>query len=88
MRAEITLQPAHVAIIGLLVYVIGYDVCARDGETISDGFDRLLIRHRVATELVCLAFYLHVANHVPQKLDPLHWAFLGARRLTFWWQGR
>lgn len=85
---EVVLHPADIAIIGLLLYVVGYDCCARDGETISEGVDRLLLRHRWLTETVCAALYLHVSNHIPDRLDPLHWGFLVARRVTFWWQGR
>lgn len=87
-RMTIILQPSDVAILLLLLYVFGYDCSAPPGQTISEGVDRLLLRHRWTTELVCATLYLHVSNKVPERYDPVHWLFLGARRLTFWWQGR
>ena len=82
------LEPSDIAIGLLIAYVLAYDCCAREGQTISEGVDRLLLRHRWTTELACAALYLHVSNKVPERCDPIHWLFLAARRVTFWWQGR
>lgn len=74
------MTPAGKAIAALLGGVALYDACCVEGETISEGVDRLLISHPITTELVMLALYLHVANKIPDdRADPIHWLFLAAR---------
>lgn len=74
------MRPAHKAICVLLAGIALYDWLCADGETISEGVDALLEQHPLATELVALTLYLHVANKIPDdRADPIHWLFLAAR---------
>lgn len=73
------MRPGAKAICVLLAGVGLYDVLCDDGETISEVLDDLLVDHRIATEAVLLALYLHCSNRVPSELDALHWLFLAAR---------
>lgn len=73
------MTPAGKAIAVLLGGVALWDALCDDGQTISEGCDRLLETHPIATELVMLALYLHCANRVPESADPIHWLFVAAR---------
>lgn len=73
------MRPAAKAICALLGGVAAWDVLCEDGETISEGLDGLLADHRIATETILLALYLHCSNRVPNELDAVHWLFVAAR---------
>ena len=73
------MTPAGKAIIALLGGVAVYDSLCPDGETISEGCDRLLETQPLLTELVMLSLYLHCSNRCPEQFDPIHWLFLAAR---------
>ena len=63
----------------LAAYVIGYNVCARDDEMLSEAADRYMMRHPWMTRVVALLIAMHVTNAVPDKFDPIHWLFWGKR---------
>lgn len=62
--------------LGLAGYVLAWNACCRDGETLSEAADDW---NPVAASLGALIFGAHVANRVPERLDIIHWAHLGIR---------
>jgi hypothetical protein len=71
----VKLQPRDYACIAVGVGVVVYDLLAQPKQTISDAADAYLAAAPVAAELVMLAVYLHVANKLPARVDPIHLAF-------------
>lgn len=63
---------ANYAWAALAAGIIAYDVLAPDGETLSEGVDRALERHPVATLATIGTVALHLANILPPAIDPLH----------------
>ncbi|QBP29687.1 hypothetical protein SEA_TYPHA_30 [Mycobacterium phage Typha] len=78
------MRPADCMWVGLAAYVVGCNVCAcaRGTEMLSEAADRYLAGNRWVTELVMLSVYAHVSNRVPDRYDPIHWGFLGVKRLV------
>lgn len=58
-----------------------YAAAHAPGELLSEGVDRYLQSHPRLTRIVIAALALHLANGVPDELDPVHWAFVGMRKL-------
>lgn len=80
------LQAADKAWLVLLAYVLGYNLSAHKGQTLSEGCDRYLAGHRWATEAALGLLYAHLSNRVPPRYDPIHLVFagaFGARRLLY-----
>ncbi|OBJ50623.1 DUF7427 family protein [Mycobacterium asiaticum] len=74
------MRPAHKALVALASGALTYNLLADDHETISEGVDELLTTHPVLTRAVIAMLALHLANAVAEKADPVHWAFMVARR--------
>lgn len=66
--------PSKVAVIGTLAGVALWDVFCKDGETWSEGVDRFIEKHPVATPLAIGYTALHLANMLPERLDLFHQA--------------
>lgn len=75
------MRPADWAWIALGVGVLAYDLAAPDGETLSEGADRYMQHHKWITRSVGIGLVAHVCNMVEPKYDPIHWAFVGMRKL-------
>lgn len=75
------MQPRDYACLALGVGVGTWDLLAPPKQTISEAADDYLQRRRAATEVGLLVLYLHVANKLPQRLDPVHGMFVGLRAL-------
>lgn len=78
------LQPEDYACLALAVGVVGWNVCAPPGHTISEGCDRYLAANRVVTELVLASLYLHVSNRIPNRFDPIHHLFVATQAPRRW----
>lgn len=74
------MRPAHKALAAVTAAVVGYNIAAADGETISEGVDALLELHPVLTRATITLLALHLANAIAAQADPLHLAFQLARR--------
>ncbi len=75
------MQPRDYACLALATGVVTWDLLAPAEQTISEAADDYLVRRRAATEVGLLVLYLHVANKLPQRLDPIHGMFVGLRAL-------
>lgn len=71
------MKPADRAWCVLATGVVAYDLCARDGETLSDGAGRY---PRLPRSLVVAVLALHLLKVVPDRYDPLHWLFVTVKR--------
>ncbi len=60
------------AVLGIGVIV--YEVCAPEGQLLSEVVDGALLRHPVLTRLGVVLLALHLLNGLPNKLDPVHQA--------------
>jgi hypothetical protein len=66
--------------IGGAVIALAHNITAEDGDTLSEAMDDWIFAHPVLTRAVIVVFALHLANAVKQQADPVHWAFVVARR--------
>lgn len=74
-----TLSPADIAWLALAIGIISYEFAAPDGELLSEGWDRYLVRFPVAARLVPVVLTLHVINVLPRGVDPVSRLFDLAR---------
>jgi hypothetical protein len=77
-----TLTPADRAWIVLGLGVFGYDVACGEGETMSEGADRYMLRHPWLVRGVAFALASHVCNLVPDRYDVVHQMFVAVRRVS------
>lgn len=52
--------------------VVAYELVAPDGQLLSEGIDRALIRWPVATRVGVALVACHLLNLIPTRVDPLH----------------
>lgn len=71
-KTKIEHLPSKLAIAGLIGGVALYDIKCPRGETISEGVDRLLEKHKLATLGVIAVTALHLGNVLPDRYDPIH----------------
>jgi hypothetical protein len=59
--------------LGLGAYVVVTEVCAPEGELLSQAVDRWLEKHpaRTVSALTIAGIALHLLNLLPEKYDPL-----------------
>jgi hypothetical protein len=67
VRPEITAKRGWMAIGAL---VLAYEMAAPPGELLSEGVDAALETHPYLTTLAIGAVALHLANVLPEKIDP------------------
>ena len=58
--------------IALAIVVVGYEILAAPGELLSEAVDRFLARHPLATRAAIITVALHLANALPDRVDPIH----------------
>lgn len=63
---------SKLAIAGLIGGVALYDIKCPKGETISEGVDRLMEKHKLATLGVIAITAAHLGNILPDRYDPIH----------------
>ena len=61
--------------------VLGYDILCEEGQTLSEGADAMMLRHPWAVRVTAFVLAAHVCNLVKSDYDPVHWMFVGMRRL-------
>jgi hypothetical protein len=62
--------------------VMAVEVTAGEGELLSEAVDRYLVSRPWLTRAVVAMLALHVANVLPQRLDPIHGGFVAIRRVN------
>lgn len=76
------MRPAHKALLCLGAGVVVYNVViAPDGETISEGFDELLIKYPLLTRIGIMVVAHHLANELAPQADPIGLGFVALRAL-------
>ena len=73
------MRPSSKAWAALAAYVIIYNLSAPEGEMLSERCDRWQEARPWLTRAVITLVAVHLANGVPQSIDPVHWVFLAAR---------
>lgn len=63
-------EPAKYAWVAIGASVLAYDLLCPEGQTLSEGVDKALEKHPVATTLAIGVTALHLLNRLPAKLDP------------------
>ena len=63
-------SPATYAWAAIGAGVLAYEMVCPEGETLSEGVDRALSKHKLITTLAVGATALHLLNKLPEKLDP------------------
>lgn len=68
--------PSKLAIAGIGAGVIAYDMLCPEGETISEGCDRIMESRigKVALHALAWSIAAHVTNTVPERWDWVHHA--------------
>jgi hypothetical protein len=61
--------------------VLGHNITAEDGDTLSEWVDGWLEKHPLLTRAVISVVALHLANALPPRYDLVHLAFVRARCL-------
>lgn len=56
----------------LTIGVMVYELHAPQGQLLSEGIDRALIRYPNLTRFIVTIVALHLLNLIPQRIDPLH----------------
>lgn len=59
--------------------ILAYELAAVPDELMSDAADRWMVRHPWLVRAVAFTVAAHVANTIPNTLDPLHWLFRAKR---------
>jgi hypothetical protein len=75
------MRPSDRAWVALAGAVLVYEIAAGEDELLSNAADRWMLTHPWTTRLGVAAVALHLANAVPERLDPLHWLFSVKRLL-------
>lgn len=52
--------------------VLTYEVIAPDGQLLSEGIDRALEKHPIATRIGVGLVAMHLLNLIPDRVDPVH----------------
>lgn len=66
-----SLRPADYAWMTLIAGVVAWEALAPQGELLSEGVDRQLLRHPILTRTVILLTAAHLLNALERK--PLKW---------------
>lgn len=53
--------------------VLVYEVLCAEGELLSEGVDKAIDKHPILTRAAVLIVAGHLANLIPQSVDPIHW---------------
>lgn len=69
IKPEITAKRGWLAVGAV---VLGHELLCADGHTLSEGVDKALEKHPVATTLAVGTVALHLLNVLPERLDPIH----------------
>jgi len=56
----------------LAAAVIAYEVLAPEGQLLSEGVDRALLKYPTLTRIGIALVACHLVNAIPDRYDPLH----------------
>lgn len=59
----------------LTASTIAYDLLCAPGGTVSEAVDGIIEKHPIATRVAIGTVALHLANAIPEQLDPISRAF-------------
>lgn len=59
--------------------VVGHNISADDGDTLSEAVDGWIVTHPWLTRVIIAVIALHLANAVSSRIDPVHLVFVGVR---------
>jgi hypothetical protein len=62
-----------------------YDLFAREGQTLSEGFDHYIQARPRVTRIVTISLVAHLINLVPERYDPLSRTYLLLKRRKVKW---
>jgi len=65
-------EPSTKAWAGILSCAALYEVLAPEGQLLSEGVDRAIEKHKLLTLGAIAVTAGHLANVIPEKLDPYH----------------
>lgn len=74
------MRPSGKAWLALGAGIGTYNVLCPDGETLSEGADDAMVRHRWLVLWAAFTLVGHVCNLVNPRYDLLHWVFVIARK--------
>lgn len=74
------MTPSVRAWLVLTAGIVGWDIVAPRGHTLSEQVDRWLISHPVITWTVGGIIFGHLLNVIPPRLDVVHLTFTMGRR--------
>lgn len=66
--------------LAIFAIVVGHNVTAEDGDTLSEWIDECLREHPWLTRSVIAAFALHLANAMTPRYDVIHVLFVLSRK--------
>ena len=66
------MEEAKIAWGALISGVFAYDMLAPPNETLSEGVDSAIERSSLLTNTAIAATALHLANILPERVDPIH----------------
>lgn len=66
------ITPVHIGWFATVSVVVAYEIVAPEGMLLSEGMDRALVSHPIATRLVVAVVAMHLLNLLPERIDPLH----------------
>lgn len=71
--------PGKVAWLAIGAIVVGHNISAEDGDTLSEVVDEWIAAHPWLTRGIIAVFALHLANAISNRVDPVHLVFVGVR---------
>ena len=60
--------------------VIAYEILAPEGQLLSEGVDRALLRYPILTRIGIALVACHLVNAIPERFDPIHQIAVHTRR--------
>lgn len=74
-------KPSDYAWAAIATEVLVFDLLAAEGDTLSERADSYMVHHPWLVRFVALTLAGHICNLWPEKLDGIHWMFVGMRKL-------
>lgn len=65
-------EPAHKAWLAIGAFVVGYELLAKEGQLLSEGWDKIIDKHPIIGRALPLYVTAHVVNVLPESVDLIH----------------
>lgn len=62
----------EMAWVAMTLGIVAYELCAPDGQLLSEAVDRFLVSHPILTRVVVISVAAHLLNVLPNEVDPIH----------------